>query len=127
VLRFNAKETTEGRTIRWTRARSYLFVTRLHPDDRTVTLWMSNGGRPPAAPAARVIARLGDVVLGGAEVQAGFAPYSFAIPPTVAASAASSGEPVRLTLETITWNPSKVLGTGDDRDLGVMVDRVAVQ
>jgi hypothetical protein len=127
VLRFNAKETTEGRTIRWTRARSYLFVTRLHPDDRTVTLWMSNGGRPPAAPAARVIARLGDVVLGSAEVQAGFAPYSFAIPPTVAASAASSGEPVRLTLETITWNPSKVLGTGDDRDLGVMVDRVAVQ
>jgi hypothetical protein len=31
-------------------------------------------------------------------------------------------------LRTPTWNPMKVLGTGDDnRELGVMVDRVAVR
>jgi hypothetical protein len=127
VLRFNAKEITEGRTIRWTRARSFISVTRLHPGDRRVTLWMSNGGRPPAAPAARVTATLGDVVLGSVDVRNGFAPYTFDIPPAVAAADATSGEPVRLTLETVTWNPAKVLGTPDTRDLGVMVDRVAVQ
>ncbi|HWK08544.1 MAG TPA: hypothetical protein VNR64_00740 [Vicinamibacterales bacterium] len=127
VLRFNAKEATEGRTIRWTRARSYISITRLHPSDRRITLWMSNGGRPPAAPAARVTAILGDVVLGSVEVQHGFQPYSFEIPPPLASADATAGEPVRLTLETVTWNPHKVLGTPDDRDLGVMVDRVAVQ
>ena len=127
VLRFNAKEVTEGRTIRWTRARSYLFITRVRPADRTITMWMSNGGRPPAAPAARITATLGDVVLGTVTVSGGFAPYTFDIPPEVAAANATSGEPVRLTLETVTWNPARVLGTGDDRDLGVMVDRVAVQ
>jgi hypothetical protein len=127
VLRFNAKEVTEGRTIRWTRARSYVSITRLHSADRTVTLWMSNGGRPPAAPPARVTATLGDVVLGSVEVHAGFAPYTFEIPPALAAVASTSGEPVRLTLETVTWNPARVLGSPDDRDLGVMLDRVAVQ
>jgi len=70
---------------------------------------------------------LGDVVLGSVDVRSGFAPYTFDIPPAVAAADATSGEPVRLTLETVTWNPAKVLGTPDTRDLGVMVDRVAVQ
>lgn len=127
VLRFNAKEITEGRTIRWTRARSFISITRMHTGDHRITLWMSNGGRPPAAPAARVIATLGDVVLGSVDVRSGFAPYTFDIPPPLAAADAAAHEPVRLTLETVTWNPLKVLGTPDDRDLGVMVDRVAVQ
>lgn len=127
VLRFNAKEVTEGHTIRWTRARSYLFITRVHAADRNITMWMSNGGRPPAAPPARITAILGDVVLGSVIVGSGFSPYAFDIPPAIAAALSTSGEPARLTLETVTWNPARVLGTGDDRDLGVMVDRVAVQ
>jgi hypothetical protein len=127
VLRFNAKESTEGRTIRWTRARSFISITRVHASDRRITLWMSNGGRPAAAPPARVMATLGDVMLGSVDVRSGFAAYTFDIPPAVAAADAGTREPVRLTLETVTWNPLKVLGTPDDRDLGVMVDRVAVQ
>ena len=127
VLRFNAKEVTEGRTIRWTRARSYVSITRMRATDRAITLWMSNGGRPPAAPPARVTARLGDTLLGSVDVHGGFTPYEFAIPPGIAAAAAATGEPIRLTLETVTWNPHTTLGTPDDRDLGVMVDRVAVQ
>ena len=43
------------------------------------------------------------------------------------ARVASAGDPVRLKIATPVWNPSRALGTGDDRDLGVMVDRVAVR
>ena len=35
--------------------------------------------------------------------------------------------PVRLKLTTVIWNPEQVLGTADNRELGVMVDRVEVR
>jgi hypothetical protein len=57
----------------------------------------------------------------------GFQPYTVDIPPALASTAAARGEPVRLKLATTVWVPRKVLGTPDDRDLGVMVDRIAVQ
>jgi hypothetical protein len=37
------------------------------------------------------------------------------------------GDPVELRLLTTTWNPREVLGGNDDRELGVMLDRVAVR
>ena len=57
----------------------------------------------------------------------GFREYDFAIPPDLAEATAATGEPVRITIRTTTWNPSRVLGTADDRDLGVMVDRLAIR
>jgi hypothetical protein len=60
-------------------------------------------------------------------VTGGFREYDVSIPPEVAAAAAAAGEPVRVTLRTETWNPLRVLGTPDDRELGVMLDRVAVR
>jgi hypothetical protein len=127
TVRFQAKEVTEGHTVRWTGARSYLWVPRLAADDRTLTMWMNNGGRPAAAPPARVSVRVGDIVLGTVTVGSGFAPYEFPIPAAIAGAAAASSEPVQFTIETATWNPLHVLGTPDDRDLGVMVDRVTVK
>jgi hypothetical protein len=56
-----------------------------------------------------------------------FQPYIVDIPPDLAATAAARAEPVRLKIATSVWVPRRVLGTPDDRDLGVMVDRVAVQ
>jgi hypothetical protein len=72
------------------------------------------------------------VLVGGRELDAvrvghGFHEYDVAIPPEVAAEAARSGEPVRITLRTETWNPQQVIGAPDPRDLGVMLDRVAVR
>ena len=32
-----------------------------------------------------------------------------------------------ISLLTPVWNPHEVIGSGDDRDLGVMVDRVQVR
>jgi hypothetical protein len=125
VLRFHAKEQSEGHTFRWSRDRSYITVGALAAGSHTVTLWMSNGGRPPAAAPADVTLRLGARTLGTVRVGNGFGPYSFEVPADVAA--AVPGEPVRLTLESTIWNPQQTLGSPDDRDLGVMVERVTVR
>ena len=105
-----------------------LIVNPIQPASRTIALWMSNGGRPAAAPPADVTVLLNDVPLGTVRVENGFREYDVGIPPDVAAAAAATREPVRIMLRTPTWNPMKVLGTGDDnRELGVMVDSVAVR
>jgi hypothetical protein len=70
---------------------------------------------------------MNDRLLGVIQVADGFKEYDVAIPADVAAAAAAAGEPVRVALRTTTWNPHVVLGTSDDRELGVMVDRVAVR
>jgi hypothetical protein len=127
VIRFHAKERTEGRTFRWSQRQSFLVLDRVRAGDRTVALWLSDGGRPAAAPPADVAILLGDQLLGTLRVTGGFKEYNVAIPADAAAAAAATGEPVRLTLRTSTWNPRTVLGTNDDRDLGVMVDRVTVR
>lgn len=127
VLRFYAKEAADGRTIRWTRATSYVSVTTMAASARAVTLWMNNGGRPAAAPPAAVTVYLHGQMIGTATVGTGFSAYRFDIPPDLAARAAAVDDPVELKIVSAVWNPHDVLGSPDDRDLGVMVDRVTVQ
>jgi hypothetical protein len=127
VLRFHAKEVSEGRTFRWTRATSYIAVTVLQPSAREVTLWMNDGGRPPGAVPADVSVFLHNQLLGTVRAGAGFTAYTLPIPPDLARRAAAFPDPVELKLVTPVWNPQRVLGGSDDRDLGVMVDRVEVR
>jgi hypothetical protein len=127
VLRFHAKEQAGGRTFRWTQATSYIAVTTMGAASRTVTLWMNNGGRPAAAPPSDVTVSLHGQQLGVVRVGDTFAQYELPIPPDLAARAAGYGDPVELKLSTPTWNPHDVLGSPDDRTLGVMVDRVTVR
>ncbi|MEO7272752.1 MAG: hypothetical protein ABIX28_15405 [Vicinamibacterales bacterium] len=138
ILRFHAKERVDGRSFRWSRDVSYISLTRLPAGSREVTLWMDDGGRPAAAPIAEVTVSLQvgveagkapsvDRVLGTVRVGAGFKPYTVAIPADLADPAAAAPAPVRLKLATAVWNPQQVLGSGDNRALGVMVDRVTVK
>jgi hypothetical protein len=138
VLRFHAKEVTNGRSFRWTRDTSYVSLSSLPASCREVTLWMDDGGRPARAPRADVTVSLQlgyeagkppsvERVLGTVTVTSGFKPYTVPVAPDLAALAAANGDPVRLKLTTSVWVPQQVLGTPDDRDLGVMVDRVAVR
>jgi hypothetical protein len=127
VLRFHAKEVASGETIRWSQEQSVIAVTTIAPTVREVVLIMSNGGRPPSLPPADVSVLLDGRPLGTARVVDGFHPYTFAVPPDVAASAASREAPAQLILRTPTWRPRDVLGGSDDRRLGVMVDRVQVR
>ena len=124
VVRFHSREQSDGRTMRWTLPTSYVTVP-IHPGVRRITLWMSDGGRPAGAPPAQVAVHLGAHHLGTAAVDTGFEPYAFDVPPAAAAGAGE--EPVRLRLVSTVWNPHERLGTGDDRTLGVMVDRVRVE
>ena len=127
VLRFNAKEQTQGRTIRWTRARSFVIVDRVRSTDRSIVFTAADGGRPRTAPTADVTVSAGNRVLGTFRVHGGFTEYEVDIPPDVASAWAASNEPIRLSIESSTWNPRTLLGVSDDRDLGVMIDRVAVR
>jgi hypothetical protein len=127
VNRFHAKEQTEGRTIRWSQRQSVVIVNPISGESRTVALWMSSGGRPASAPPADVTVLLNDIPIGTVRVENGFREYDLDLPAHVASDAAATREPVRIMLRTTTWNPMRTLGTSDDRDLGVMVDRVAVR
>lgn len=127
VQRLHAKESTEGSSFRWTRALSFVTVTTIRSDSRELTLVMADGGRPPAAPPARVEVFLHNQLLGRVDVSGPLRPYSLPIPPDLAQRAASTGDVVELRLVTETWNPATVLGSPDDRELGVMLDRVTIR
>ena len=127
VVRFHAKEEASGRTMRWSQRQSFISLPSLRPTHRQIVLVMSSGGRPQAAPPADVTVQLNDHPLGTVRVTDGFKPYVFDLPAGVAAEAAEAEAPSRLRLVTTAWNPHLVIGSGDDRELGVMVDRVQVR
>ena len=113
--------------VRWSRDVSYINLQGVTAGDRTITLVMDDGTRPAQVPPASVEISMNDQVLGRVTVSPEFKPYEVSIPPALAAAAGSSGTPVRLKLVTNVWRPKAVLGVPDDRDLGVMVDRVDVR
>jgi hypothetical protein len=127
VVRFHSKERTEGRSIRWSRDRSFITVTGIGAASREIVLTMNDGGRPPAVPRADVTIGLEGEPLGTVTVHTGFNDYTVTIPPALAARVSAQGRAAELTLTTTVWVPEKVLGTSDPRELGVMVDRVAIR
>jgi hypothetical protein len=127
VVRFHAKEVSGGRTVRWTQRQSFVTIPQMFPTNRVAILVMNLGGRPQSETQGQVTAYLNETLIGTAWVTNGFNPYSFSIPAAVAEALSKSDEPARLRLVTPTWNPHRVLGSPDDRDLGVMVDRVTIK
>jgi hypothetical protein len=123
VVRFHAKERDARGSYRWTRNVSYLSLVSIPPDARTLAIWMENGGRPPAAPPADVEVFVDDVKVGAVRVGPGRQLYTFELP----AAVVSADGAATIRLRTTTWNPRATLGVADDRDLGVMVDRVEVR
>jgi len=126
VVRFHAKERNGDHSFRWTRPVSYVSVLGIDADTASLSIMMENGGRPPGLPPATVQVLLNDRALGQVTVGTARQAYSFAIPPDLAATAAKTDDAALLKLVSSTWNPRAVLGANDDRDLGVMVDRIEV-
>jgi hypothetical protein len=126
VVRFYAKETSEGRTIRWTGPLSYIAMPGLSGAEREVVLTMHDGGRPVAAPPAKVTVRFNGTIIGTIDVRPGFQEYRLPLPTDLVRQAAGATDPAQLTLESTVWVPRDFLGGTDDRRLGVMVDRVDV-
>ena len=102
-------------------------MTNVRADSRAIVLWMSDGGRPPAVDRADVTIALDNVVLGSVRVDTGFKPYSLPITPALAERLSGLDRTIELTITTSAWKPETVLGTPDDRELGVMVDRITVK
>jgi hypothetical protein len=127
VLRLHAKEQGDGATYRWTREVSYVSLQGLQAGARAIVLRMYNGGRPPGAGSAVVQVLLNDRPLGTVTVDGPWRDYRMALPADAAATAASLALPSVLRLVSSTWTPKSVLGGGDDRALGVMLDRVRVE
>jgi hypothetical protein len=88
---------------------------------------MGTGGRPAQAPTAEVEVSVDGHVLGTVVPVDDVRPYAFAVPPAISAALAREESAVRLRLRVPAWKPSAVLGTPDDRELGVIVTRVEVR
>ena len=116
-----------GVTYRWTGERSFVRLVGTRPDADTVTLRLSNGGRPAAAGTASVRVFLDDRPLGTITCLGDqFRDYDLAIPPDLARRIAARPTASELRLETDPWIPRDVLGIPDPRALGVMLARVEV-
>jgi Dolichyl-phosphate-mannose-protein mannosyltransferase len=127
VVRFHAKEKSEDRTFRWSRERSLVSITSIAPTSHELVLSLNDGGRPPAVPPADVTVALAGEVLGTLRVTTGFKPYALALPRPLVERIAAAGGAAELAITASVWKPASVLGTPDDRQLGVMVDRVTVK
>jgi hypothetical protein len=129
VVRFYAKERRPdtGEPFRWSGRQSFVLLVGIKAAARRVTVWMSDGGRPATAPPAIVEVALDDRVIGTATPRDAIEPFTFALPPDLAAEAAARPTPARLRLRVPTWNPKALLGVEDTRDLGVIVTRVVVE
>jgi hypothetical protein len=128
VRRFYAKEVHgNGTTFRWARDESYVSIMGTTRDQQVLTLWMADGGRPDSAPPAEVQLFLNGRPIGSTVVRGPrLEPYTFAIPPAVAIAMEESPNAAQLRIMTRTWNPAKLVGGADTRDLGVLIHRVQV-
>jgi hypothetical protein len=126
VVRFHARERTEGQTVRWTGEQSYVAVTGLVGTERELLMVMHDGGRPAKAPPADIEVFFNETRLGTLRVTNGFQTYRLALPADVVQAAAQSSDPAQIRLRTVTWSPKDYVGGADDRALGVMIDRVEI-
>jgi hypothetical protein len=126
VVRFHAKEQTEGRYIRWTGPQSFIAVPGLTGREKTVEFVMHDGGRPPTAGAARVQVFFNDTPIGTIDVGKGFTTYTLPLPADAVQRAAAEDRPAVLRLLSTVWVPSRLLGGNDTRELGVMIDKVEI-
>jgi hypothetical protein len=76
VVRFHAKELTEGRTIRWTGPQSFIAVPGRTGGETTVALVLHDGGRPTRAAPATLEVWFDNEPLGTIAVGSGFRTYT---------------------------------------------------
>ena len=127
VLRMFARQEQDGVTYRWVRDRSFIGLLGMPASARAIVIRAGDGGRPGAAGPADVEVFLNDRAVGKITVRGGFSEYRIDLPADMAAGAAARAAPAVLRLQCTTWVPKGLLGGSDDRQLGVMLDRIRVE
>ena len=126
---FQKERDSDGRTYRWTGPCAEVYLPSAK-EGGTVSITASAGQRPASLPPAEVRVSLSRVPLGRFTVGSDWSVHALPLPP-----AGGSGPP-RLRLDVVdpvtgrprTWRPANSLpGADDTRDLGIKVDRVAVE
>ena len=116
---------SEGRSFRWTRGQSTVWLVGTAADASELVLTLS--GRLEQAGIAPVQIVLNDRLLATLSPPDGYDRYTVPIPPDLAREMAEREEASELRIETQPWVPSRLLGLPDDRSLGIRIDRVAVR
>jgi hypothetical protein len=124
VQSFYPMESNGTTKYRWSGARSLARVRIPAARPSTLTVWASNGRRPATAAAAQMSVYLDNQYLGTVRVSVdGVLPYTFAVP----AAERRAGSVSVVRIDTLPWNPSRVRGVADERELGVMIQQVEVR
>jgi hypothetical protein len=126
VLRMFARQDQDGVTYRWLRDRSYVTFVGIPSSARAIVIRAGDGGRPGAAGPANVEVFMNDRPIGTFTVRGGFSDYRLDVPPD-AATAAAAGDTAAVRLVCTPWSPKNFLGGSDDRQLGIMLDRIRVE
>ena len=116
---------SEGRSFRWTRTRSTVWIVGTHPEASELILTLS--GRLDQAGIAPVQIVLNDRLLGTLSPADGYERYTLPIPRDLALEMAERDEASELRIESQPWVPSQLLGMPDDRSLGIRLDRVVIR
>ena len=107
VVRFHARERQGDVPYRWSGPQSFILLLGIPADARQISLWMSNGGRPPQSGPATVEIALGEDVLGTVTVERPLTRYTVDLPAALAARAAASDDPARLRLRVAPRYPRR--------------------
>ncbi len=126
VFRMFTRQVQDDVTYRWLTGRSLVSLP-VEAATRAIVFRCGDGGRPATAGAAEVQVFLNDHPVGAFTVKGGFADYRVEVPPDVALEAAGGPLSPLVRLVSTTWVPRAVLGTPDDRALGVMLDRIRLE
>ena len=117
-----------GVTNRWTSDQSVVRVVGTRPDTDTLSLSMSNGGRPARAGPAVAHLFLNERPLGAVPVTTStFQRYTVTIPPDLARDIATRDAASVLRIDSTPWVPRDVIGSRDARELGVVLARVQLR
>ena len=110
VVRFHAKEQTEGRYFRWTGAQSFIAVPGLTGAERALEFVMHDGGRPAQAEPARVQVFFNDAPIGVIDVGKGFTTYRLDLPADAGPPRRRPRiEPAQIRLLSTVWSPKRTL------------------
>ena len=128
VRRFHAKEThgSSDVSFRWTRDVSFLSLLGITSKRRTLTVWASSP-RPEQLGPSIAWVWVDEHLLGTITATANFEPYRFTVPLDVVSILETGKDVAQLRIVSNTWNPERVFNGRDNRDLGLMVDRVTIE